>query len=422
MAISKLSLMGLIFLLCLTVSPISEAARGAFSTADAGARGQLFGEAFVAIADDADATRWNPAGIPSLLQTEVTFSHTNLFTYGGGYFDYASDSNSINQDFVGVAFPNLRVPIGISYFNVGTHGLIAADDRGAILDANAGYAERLLTLSAGKKVARMNRYELALGLNLNRYWVNARQDRSGFGVDGGLLITRRFFPLSSSLQVGVMRHGLTGAVGLGDDGEQGTTIPSRFDVGIAYRLLREQIVLAVGSSKTSGDSSWRYAIGGEYHLRRLYPIHLSIRGGYRSRGSRSEEGIDVSVSGWDVGGSLYINRLKLDYAYEPHSYLGDTHRMTISILENTPTEIYWRRGLQHDTMLEDEAALEAFRQLVNLNPRSAKAYHRMALIYERERRIDDAIAALERVREVDADYFAEKGLGQLIADPRDQRE
>ena len=104
----------LVFLFWLTISPIVNAERGAFSTPSAGARDRVFGEAFVAIADDANAVRWNPAGITSLLQTEITFSHANLFTFGGGYFDYSANSASLNRDFVGVVFPKLRFPIGIS--------------------------------------------------------------------------------------------------------------------------------------------------------------------------------------------------------------------------------------------------------------------------------------------------------------------
>ncbi|MCZ6680047.1 MAG: tetratricopeptide repeat protein [Candidatus Poribacteria bacterium] len=411
-----------VFLLSLTVSVYGDAGRGAFSTDITGTRARTFGEAFVAIADDANATRWNPAGLTSLLQPEFTFSHTNLFTLGEKYFDYTSDSTGLNQDFIGVAFPTSRFPIGISYLNVGTHGLITADEQGAILDERAGYAERLWTLSVGKAVARVKDYELAVGFNLNHYRVDARRDRTGIGIDGAVLIrTPRFFPVSSSPQIGIMLHGLTRDVGLDAEGADSAKIPPRINLGIAYRFLADQLTLAVGGSKTSGDSDWRYAVGGEYQLRYLYPIHVSVRGGYQSRGSRSGDGIDVDIGEWTVGGSVYLNRLKLDYSYEPHRELGDTHRMTISILQNAPTTVYWQRGLQHNAMLEDDAALEAFQQLIHLNPRNARAYHRMALIYERKRELAEAIRVLERVREMNPDYFAENGLQGLIDDIRAQR-
>jgi tetratricopeptide (TPR) repeat protein len=411
----------LALLLNLPIASAVASGRGAFSTATAGTRSNTFGQAFVAVADDANTARWNPAGLPSLLQTEFTFAHTNLFTFGGGYFDYASASDSINQDFVGVAFPNSRLPVGISYLNISTHGLITADARGSILDRNAGYAERLLTLSFGKNIARLRGYKVALGFNLNHYRVDARRDRSGVGADAGVLIrTPRFFPTSSAPQIGVMLHGLTRDVGLDND-EEGEGIPPRINLGLAYRFLGDGLTLAGGASKTSGDSDWQYAVGAEYQLRYLYPIYLSIRSAYQSRGDHSTGGIVTDVGEWTVGGSVHINRLKLDYAYAPHNFIGETHRMTVSILSEPPTAIYWRRGRQHDAMLEDDAALAAFQQLVTLNPRSAKAYHRMALIYERKRQIQEAIGYLERVRKTDADYFAEHGLEQFIVDLQDQR-
>ena len=411
----------LTFLFGLTISPIASAERGAFSIPSGGARDGIFSRAFVAIADDANASRRNPAGISSLLQTEFTFSHTNLFSLGG-YFDYTETSRGVNQDFVGVAFPNSRLPIGVSLLNLDTNGIIAADDRGGILNRNAGYAERLLTLSAGKRIVSLKEYELALGLNLNRYWIPSH-DQAGIGIDGGLLIRApRFYPVSSAPKVGVMLHGLTREVNLDDDEEVEATIPPRVDIGIAYRFLRDQLTLAGAASKTSGDSIWRYAIGGEYQLHRLHPIHLSILSGYHFSGSPSDGGGgDVATNRWNVGLSLLVNRIKVDYAYLPHTDLGSTHRMTISILQDAPTEIYWQRGLAHDAMLEDDLALEAFQQLVNLNPRSTRGYYNMALIYERQRDLDKAIETLEHVRKIDADYFAENGLQQLIEDLHDQR-
>jgi len=47
-----------------------------------GARPLGMGEAFTAIADDANAVFWNPAGLPLLLQGEVNFMRTDLYNTG----------------------------------------------------------------------------------------------------------------------------------------------------------------------------------------------------------------------------------------------------------------------------------------------------------------------------------------------------
>ena len=67
--------------------------RGAFASDSVGARPSILGEGFVAVADDANALHWNPAGIPQLLQPEFIASHVNLFSLGG-YFNYTEDSQS----------------------------------------------------------------------------------------------------------------------------------------------------------------------------------------------------------------------------------------------------------------------------------------------------------------------------------------
>ena len=397
----------------------AESGRGAFSTSGGGARDRIFGESFVAVADDANAMRWNPAGIMLLQQSEITFSHANLFSLGSGAFDYSDTSSSVNEDVVNVAFPNFTVPFGISYHSVGTHGLIFTDERGTILDLNGNYTERVLTLSTGKTLA-IGGDKLAFGVNFNRYTVNSLHKRQGFGIDTGFLFSpkKHFIP-----QIGVTLNGLSSGFDLSSDqGEKGS-VPSRLTVGFAYHLLQEdQLTIASGLAKTSGTEDWKYSITSEYDIYRFYPIHLFLRLGYQFRGSRLENKLNVDVGGWNSGFSLYLNRFKLDYSYEPHVSLGSTHRMTVSILQVAPTEIHWRNGIQHYMMLEDESALTSFKRLIGLNPDSARAYHQIARIYERRGELESAIRSLEQVQQIDANYFEKEKLQQLIEDLKDQRQ
>lgn len=164
----------------------SAAGRGAFAGDSIGARPSILGEAFVAIADDANALRWNPAGLGRLLQPEITSSHIHFFNLGG-YFDYSKDSNAINEDFIGFVLPNHIAPVGISFLNLGTSGVSHADDSGAIVNPNANYAERTLALSVGKQF-ELKGIDLATGGNLNCLSISGLSNRVGFGMDGGLLL------------------------------------------------------------------------------------------------------------------------------------------------------------------------------------------------------------------------------------------
>ena len=397
----------------------AESGRGAFSTSGGGARDRIFGESFVAVADDANAMRWNPAGITLLQQAEITFSHASLFSLGDGAFDYSDTSSSVNEDVVNVAVPNFTVPFGISYHSVGTHGLIFTDESGTILDLNGKYTERVLTLSTGKTLT-IGGSKLAFGVNLNHYTVNSRHKRRGFGIDTGFLFSSktRFIP-----QVGVTLNGLSSGFDLSSDQSGKGSIPSRFIIGFAYHLLQEdQLTIASGLAKTSATEDWKYSITSEYDIYRFYPVHLSLRSGYQFRGSRLENKLNVDVGGWNSGFSLYMNRFKLDYSYEPHISLGSTHRMTVSILQVAPTEIHWQNGIQHYIVLEDDSALTSFKRLIGLNPGSARAYHQIARIYERKGELENAIQSLEQVQQIDANYFEKEKLRQLIGDLQDQRQ
>ena len=392
---------------------------GAFSTSGGGARDRIFDESFAAIADDANTMRWNPAGITLLQQIEVTFSHASLFSLGNGSFDYSDISSSVNEDVVNVAIPNFIVPFGISYHNVGTHGLIFTDEKGAILDLNGQYTERVLTLSTGNTLA-VSENKLAFGVNLNNYTVNSLHKRRGFGIDTGFLLSpkTRFIP-----QVGLTLNGLSSGFELSSDQNGEGSIPPRFTIGFAYHMLQEdQLTIASGLAKTSATENWKYSIASEYDIYRFYPIHLSLRLGYQFRGSRLENKLNVDVGGWNSGFSLYMNRFKLDYSYEPHISLGNTHRMTVSILQTAPTENHWQNGMQHYTMLEDDSALTSFKRLIGLNPGSAKGYHQIARIYERKGELENAIQSLEQVKQIDANYFEREKLQQLIKDLQDQRQ
>ncbi|MCX5801206.1 MAG: PorV/PorQ family protein [Candidatus Eisenbacteria bacterium] len=64
-----------------------------FLKVGAGARALGMGGAFVALADDASAIYWNPAGIASVRKTEIEAMHAEQF------------GSLINYDFVAVAFP-----------------------------------------------------------------------------------------------------------------------------------------------------------------------------------------------------------------------------------------------------------------------------------------------------------------------------
>jgi len=71
---------------------ISEQSRSAFSVEGAGARAMGLGGAFIAVADDATAVSFNPAGLAQLLQPEVSFVGRGL-QRRAGYEDFETSGH-----------------------------------------------------------------------------------------------------------------------------------------------------------------------------------------------------------------------------------------------------------------------------------------------------------------------------------------
>ena len=73
-----------------------------------GSRPLSMGGAFTAVADDANAITWNPAGLPGLRRTEFTSTYAELYAMG------------INQSYLGFVRPfSDRIAIGLDWSSIG---------------------------------------------------------------------------------------------------------------------------------------------------------------------------------------------------------------------------------------------------------------------------------------------------------------
>ena len=73
-----------------------------------GSRPLSMGGAFSAVADDANAIVWNPAGLPGLRRTEFTSTFADLYELG------------INHSYIGFVRPfSDKIAIGFDWSNIG---------------------------------------------------------------------------------------------------------------------------------------------------------------------------------------------------------------------------------------------------------------------------------------------------------------
>src|SRR5436309_7220574 len=94
-ALRRPSFVALVAVGCLLLAPAAHATKyaGEFLKVPVGARAVGMGGAFTAVADDATAPWWNPAGMIYLPYREVIPQHAEQF------------GKLVNQDFLGVVLP-----------------------------------------------------------------------------------------------------------------------------------------------------------------------------------------------------------------------------------------------------------------------------------------------------------------------------
>ncbi len=274
-------------------------APGAFLKLGSGVRALSMGKAFVALADDASASYWNPAGLIQIKGGEISLMYAEPFGKVAGIthqnIAYARETRYFNY--------------GLNFIYAGVEGL-ERYNTDAESAGNFGSQEwALLTslaYSPSPRCAWGTTFKL-VNQKIEDYQAN------GFGADLGLLFKSDKKPL----RVGITCENLTQpAVKLRDTVEY---YPRRIHYGIMfkpfkYRQILTSLVTADLVSQT--DTVPKQFYGTEIGLYRM----VFLRGGYNTASLEQS-----------FGSGLKIKRFSVDYAYLIHPYLGDTHRAGLAL-------------------------------------------------------------------------------------------
>jgi hypothetical protein len=300
-----------IFLLFLTLLLLPGVLYGQAKVATAGAqfleigvsaRAVGMGEAFIAIADDATAIYYNPAGLTQLYSKEVVFTH----------IAYAAD---INFEFGGFAYPLWSIG---GVLGIGAYML----DAGSIDETTYehptgtgrtfGAKEYALSLSYARSLT--DHFSVGVTLKLiDQLYEDLRA--TGWAADVGTTYDTGFRGFRISMMISNFGPDMTFIT-------EEHPLPINFKFGGSINVLESDLHRATFALEGShpSDNLEKYSGGLEYTFKDMFSLRLGQKFQVDAGGFSAGAGVLLPVNDW---------RIRLDYGYFDFGELESVHRFTM---------------------------------------------------------------------------------------------
>ncbi len=288
-----------------------------------GARAAGMAESFTAVADDASALYWNPAGMSNLDNNEVQFTSTQWFGgvrhSSGGAVYRLNEENVLGVSIARASLPSIRVTTETQPY--GTGEFFQFDN----IAFGLSYARRFTDqFSAGVTVRYIS--ETLGDVDINAFTVDA-----GTFYWTGLGTTRFAVAVSnfSNQKEPSGEAQLYNGTQISDF--RGFDAPTVFRIGFAMEPVLDstnRLTVALQLNHPS-DNAENYTIGAEYALTfsEAFPAQLIARAGYKLNVQEEDisAGLGVVVPVFDD------YAIAVDYAYSRFTTLGAVHRFGASV-------------------------------------------------------------------------------------------
>jgi hypothetical protein len=291
-----------------------------------GARGVGIGESFVAVANDASALYWNPAGLTQFSDNQILFAHTDYLVdlkheFFGGVYHFSPN------DAVGISVTELRTddmeittetqPFGTgAYFSYNDLAIGLSYGRKMTDQFSFGITTRYVTETLG--ILKMNGFMVDMG---TYYW-------TGLGSSRFAVVISNFGPdVSPHGSVTLMNQTTT-------ENFQSFAPPTQFKVGFAmepYEVENQRVTTSI-ELQHPNDNAENIRLGAEYEWGECLWLRAGVKRtiGEKLLGKDETSANDYSFG---VGVAMPLGTMKIhfDYAYANFDLLGDVHRISINL-------------------------------------------------------------------------------------------
>ena len=304
-----------------------------FLSIEIGARAKSMGGAYVALANDVSALYWNPAGLTTLGQNAIMFSHSEWLADVN--LDFAGASIPVgNFGIIGVSVTSLSMPdmeVTTVFEPEGTGEFFSAGD-----------------LAIGLSYARNLTHRFAMGFNVKFiqekiFHMTAKTAAFDFGTlfrtnFNNMILGFSVSNFGGDLKLSGIDTQVEHDIAPGEFGNnerifanletEKFQLPLIFRVGVAMDVLsteKNRVTLALDAI-VPNDNDQYLNVGGEYTFNEL----ISLRGGYKTLLlEESQESITLGVG---LHSKLFgSSRFRLDYAYGDFGLLNNIQEFSASI-------------------------------------------------------------------------------------------